>query len=168
MPRGPEEGDQGNQVGGMMHRTANLFSEDRGSSVIEMGLVAPFLAAMLIGMVDLSRAYSAKLQLEQAAQRTIEKVQVSSYTPSDNTSLQSEAATAAGVGTDNVTVSSWLQCNNSATKLSFTGTCSGTEPYARYVRIEIRKSYTPLFRIKWDRTASGIWPVKATAGIRVQ
>ena len=151
-----------------MQRALHLFADDRGSSVIEMGLVAPFLAAMLIGMVDLSRAYSTKLSVEQAAQRTIEKIQVSSYAPTDNTTIQAEAATAAGVATGNVTVTSWLQCNNSSTQLSFTSSCNGTEPFARYVRIRIQKSYTPLFRVKWDRTTSGTWTVNGAAGIRIQ
>ena len=44
-------------------------------SIIELALVAPILASLLIGMVDISRAYSAKLPIEQAAQRAIEKVQ---------------------------------------------------------------------------------------------
>lgn len=152
----------------MIRRTLRLLADDRGSSVIEMGLVAPFLAAMLIGMVDLSRAYSTKLQLEQAAQRTIEKVQVSSYDPSDDATLQQDAADAAGVSAANVTVLSWLQCNNSPTKQAFASSCNGSEPFARYVAIRIRKDYTPLFRVKWDRTASGTWNVRGEAGIRVQ
>lgn len=152
----------------MNRRSLRVFADESGSSVIEMGLVAPFLAAMLIGMVDLSRAYSTKLQVEQAAQRTIEKIQVTSYQPTDNTTLQTEAAAAAGVAVANVTVSSWLQCNNSSTKQSFTGSCSGSEPFARYVEIQITKAYTPLFAVKWDRTASGIWTINGKAGIRVQ
>jgi len=152
----------------MMKRSLQLFADVRGSSVIEMGFVAPLLAAMLIGMVDLSNAYSTKLQVEQAAQRTIEMLQVTSYDPSYDSTLRSEAAAAAEVSTSNVTVSSWLQCNNSSTKQSFTSTCSGSEPFARYVSIEIRKSYTPLFRVKWDGTDAGTWTVVGEAGIRIQ
>ncbi|HET7816109.1 MAG TPA: TadE/TadG family type IV pilus assembly protein [Sphingomicrobium sp.] len=152
----------------MTRRMVRLFADEGGSSVIEMGLVAPFLAAMLIGMVDLSRAYSTKLSVEQAAQRTIEKIQVSSYDPTDNEAIRQEAADAAGVPVANVLVASWLQCNNSSTKQSFTSSCSDGEPYARYIGIGIRKSYTPLFPVKWDRTASGIWTVRGVAGIRVQ
>ena len=152
----------------MMHSVNRLFREQSGSAVVEMALVAPFLAALLIGMVDLSRAYSTKLQVEQAAQRTVEKIQISKYQPTDNTALQAEAASAAGVSADNVTVSSWLQCNNNPEKLSFTSTCNGSEPYARYVSIRITKSYTPVFPVKWDRTASGTWTVRGQAGVRVQ
>ncbi len=59
----------------MMRNPFLIFRDERGTSIIEMALAAPLLATFLIGMVDLSRAYSAKLQVEQAAQRTIEMVQ---------------------------------------------------------------------------------------------
>ena len=57
-----------------------------------MALVAPVFASLLIGMVDISRAYSAKLQLEQAAQRSIEKVQQYQATTSTYATLQGRAS----------------------------------------------------------------------------
>ena len=52
----------------------SLRSDDRGAAVIEMALVAPVFALMVIGISDMSNAYSQKLALEQGAQRSIEKV----------------------------------------------------------------------------------------------
>ena len=52
---------------------SRLRNDKRGAAIIELGLAAPILATMLIGMVDLGRGYSMKLQLEQAAQRAIER-----------------------------------------------------------------------------------------------
>jgi len=51
-----------------------LFRNDRGAAIIELALVAPVLALMTIGIVDMSNAYSRKLGLEQGAQRAIEKI----------------------------------------------------------------------------------------------
>ena len=51
-----------------------LLVNDRGAAVIEMALVAPVLALGVIGIVDVSNAYSRKLALEQGAQRAIEKI----------------------------------------------------------------------------------------------
>ena len=48
-----------------------LISCDRGNSFVEMALAAPVLVSLLIGMVDISRGVSAKLQVVQAAQRTV-------------------------------------------------------------------------------------------------
>ena len=35
-----------------------LAKDEGGASIIELALVAPILATLLVGMVDLSRAYS--------------------------------------------------------------------------------------------------------------
>ena len=51
-----------------------LFSSERGAAVIEMSLIAPVLALGVIGIVDVSNAYSRKLALEQGAQRAVEKI----------------------------------------------------------------------------------------------
>ena len=51
----------------MMKRLVHLIRDERGTSVIELALLAPILASLVIGMSDLSRAYSAKLQLELLA-----------------------------------------------------------------------------------------------------
>lgn len=154
----------------MMKRPASLCRREDGSSVIEMALAAPFLAFLLIGMVDLSRAYSTKLQLEQVAQRTIEKVQNTEYSESQKTALQSEAATAAQVSTAAVTVSSWVECNNNGTKLAWTTSCSDPDhPFARYVEIQIQKTYTPMFSLKFaGANEDGTYTLEGMAGVRVQ
>ena len=45
----------------MMKLLPSLFRDERGTSIIELALVAPLLATLVIGMSDLSRGYSAKL-----------------------------------------------------------------------------------------------------------
>ena len=55
----------------MIRMFKSLTRDERGASVIELALVTPFLGSMLVGMVDLSRAYSRKLQLEQASIRQV-------------------------------------------------------------------------------------------------
>lgn len=153
-----------------MSRAVSLLRNERGSSVIEMALAAPVLALLLIGMVDMSRGYSTKLQLEQVAQRTIERVQNSDYSESQKTTLQSEAATAAGVATTAVAVTSWLECNNSGTKLAFTASCTDpNDHYARYVEIDIQKTYTPMFSTRFaGANADGTYTLHGVAGVRVQ
>jgi Flp pilus assembly protein TadG len=51
-----------------------LLANERGAAVIEMAMVAPVLALGVIGIVDVSNAYSRKLALEQGAQRAVEKI----------------------------------------------------------------------------------------------
>ena len=75
-----------------MIRLPRFVKDDRGAAIMELALVAPIIASLLIGMVDLSRAYSYKLKLEQSAQRAIEKVQQYQTTTSTYGTLQAEAA----------------------------------------------------------------------------
>src|SRR5260221_6607940 len=111
----------------MMRILQSLRRDQRGNSFIEFALIAPVLAAMLVGVVDISRAVSTKLQLEQAAQRAIELAQRTTYATTLNSSLQSEATSAAGTGSS-ATVTAWMECNHSSTHLNYdTGTCSATE-----------------------------------------
>ena len=72
-----------------------LAQDESGASIIEMALLLPFLASMVVGVADISRAYSAKLKLEQAAYRSIEKVQQYRDTSSTFSTISAEATTAA-------------------------------------------------------------------------
>jgi Flp pilus assembly protein TadG len=155
-----------------MYKHLSLAVDERGNSLVEMALIAPVLATLLVGAVDMSRAYSAKLNLEQAAQRTIELIQRSEYTTSDDVALADEAEEAAGDGST-ATVESWLECNNNnATKLNYdTGTCSNSSnPYARYVQLTVEQPFTPTFGTRFlpGANANGTYTIRAIAGIRTQ
>lgn len=157
-----------------------LGGEERGAAIIEMALVAPFLAALVIGMTDLARGYSTKLQLEQAAQRTVEKVeQQKSVATSYNTTLSTEATNAlrdTGFTSGNtITPDSWLECSSNGTSWSrqsdFNGSCpNATDISARYVSIRISRKYTPVFRSRhWPGANSdGTITVAGFAEVRIQ
>lgn len=150
----------------------SLLHCESGSSLIEMALAAPLLAALVIGMVDLSNGYSTKLQLEQAAQRTIEKV--AQQRSSDFITLRAEAAEAAGVTVDAVTVDNWLECSSDGQAwrraASFDSACETGEPYAaRYVMVDIVKTYVPIFSTSYaGANADGTYTLHGKAGVRVQ
>lgn len=145
---------------------------ERGASVIEFALAAPFLAALLVAMIDVSRAYSDRLLLEQAAQRTIEKVEQQHSVSTNYSNLETEAETAAGTGS-NATIDYWLECSSDGTTWtrasSFTGACASNERYARYVSVTITKTFVPMLgtRFAWSNS-NGSYTLTAEAGIRVQ
>lgn len=149
-----------------LHRLAR---DERGNSFVEMALTAPVLAALLIGTIDISRAYAARIELEQAAQRATEKAQAIQYVQSESSTLKSDAETAAGDGSV-ATVTDWLQCGSSSTRRSYTDTCADGEAMARYVQVSISKSYSPLFTtsIFRDRSSNGTVPLVGKSGVRVQ
>ena len=124
----------------------------------------------MIGLAT-STTYSDKLRLEQVAQRTIEKVQSSSFTPSMEAALETEAEAAAGTGSD-ADVTFWLECtaaNGTTSTVAWTASCGSGEGYARYVNLDIQKDITPVVLAKFAKSNSnGTITVHGIAGIRVQ
>jgi Flp pilus assembly pilin Flp len=160
----------------MMKWLSNLVRDERGTSIIEMALLAPFLATLVIGMSDLSRGYSAKLRLEQAAQRSIEKAMNGEKETALFETLQAEAMAAANVPAENVEVRYWLECdgvsqNSSPASMAvdYEKVCDDGEAYARYVNVRIEKTFTPIFGTRFaGANSDGTYTIVGEAGIRVQ
>lgn len=152
-----------------MSNLLHLARDERGASLIELALVMPFFAALIVGVVDLSRAYSAKLQLEQAAYRAIEKVQQYQTTESTYNTLQSEAATAAGVPTSSVTIDYWLECDG-ARQSTYDTSCSSSQTQARWISVDVQNKFTPMFTTRaWPNANSdGTITLHGKADLRTQ
>lgn len=159
----------------MIRLVRSLARDERGASVIEMAMVAPLLGSLLIGMVDISRAYSAKLQLEQSAYRAIEKVQGYQTTDSTYNTLKSEAVTAAqaagftNVSDNDVTIDYWLECDGTR-QADYTTSCTTGQTYARWVTIDIVAPFTPMFSSRrWPgANTNGTFTLHGKAGLRTQ
>ena len=159
-----------------MIRHINILARDeRGTSLIEMALMLPILGSLLIGMVDISRAYSAKLQLEQAAYRAIEKVQQYNTTASTYDTLKTEAANAAQaagfttVTASDVTIDFWLECNG-ARSGDYNTPCPNGQTYARWVTVDVPGTFTPMFSSRrWPgANSNGTFTLHGKAGLRTQ
>ena len=146
-----------------------LLKCEQGNSVIEVALVAPVLAALLVGMIDISRAVSEKLKLNQIAQRATERVQRGYFNSSTDLPLiDAEAEAAGGTGTS-ATVTAWLECGTSATQLAYTASCSPGVAEQRFVGITITKDYAPFFGPRWaGANANGRYTLRVRSGVRVQ
>lgn len=154
----------------MMDRVASIWRDERGNSFLEMALAAPLIASLFVGMVDVSRAVSAKVKLEQAAQRAIEQIQAQSvFKTSQAAAIKSDAEAAGGTGST-ATVTFWLECNHNGVKLDYdTGSCANaTDSYARYVNVAMQKSFTPLYGNMFPGATNGTVMVKGAAVVRVQ
>ena len=147
-----------------------LRDDARGASLIEFALFVPILAMMLMGVTDLAMGYSAKLRVEGAAYRALEKVAVGTV-QSDYSFLRAEAAAADGAGgvqAADVTVDAWLECNR-VRQTDFSGICPTGQDRSRYVRVSIASSYTPRFSYgPLVTNSSGVVPISATTSLRIQ
>lgn len=164
---------------------------ERGAVIIELALIAPVIALFVIGLVDLSNAYSRKLALEQGAQRAIEKIMQTTDVDTVEGTLTAEAlcqvngkdgngvCKTAPINASNVTVSFRLECTNSGGAVSAqsstdalafdTFSCpGGTVKHARYIQIALTDSYLAMFPITFGNSVSGRYPLAATAGMRTE
>jgi Flp pilus assembly protein TadG len=159
----------------MIQQLRNLLADERGTSLIELALATPILAACLMGMVDLSRAYSERLQLEQATQRAIEKVFNNQTQSTSYNTLKAEAVSAAQaagfteVTASNVTIDYWLECDGTR-QTNYDTNCTGGQVYARYINVAIWRKFTPYFGTQYfpGANSDGTFTIRADAGIRTQ
>ena len=167
-----------------------LFRDERATAIIELALVAPIVALTVVGIADLSNAFSRKLGLEQGAQRAIEKIMQTTEDDTVEATLAAEAVCQVN-GTDSagvcktspitiadVTVTYRLDCTNTSTgavtsttttlPLVFdTWICTtGTTP-SRYMSVTVVDKYTPMFSLHFSALdADGTYHLSATAGMR--
>jgi len=155
----------------MIRPLPRLARDEGGASIIEMALLMPFLASMVIGVTDISRAYSSKLKLEQAAYRAIEKVQQYRDTGDTYSTLSNEASQAAtdsGFTGSTVTIDYWLECDG-ARQVTYESSCASGSP-ARWVTVDIATTFTPTFpSSKWPGSnGDGTYTLHGLAGLRTQ
>jgi Flp pilus assembly protein TadG len=169
-----------------------LAVNKQGLATIELALVAPVLALIAIGVVDLSNAFNHKLMLEQGAQRAIEKIMQTTGTTTVEGALATEAVCQVNghngdgscrtspLTTSNVVVTFRLECISSAGVISAKTstssstfdafTCnSGTVKEARYIQIALTDKYIPMFPARYFGSRSdGAYYVSAVAGMRTK
>jgi len=146
-----------------------LARDEEGASIIEFALFAPILALMVMGVTDVAMSYATKLRFEQAAYGALEKVAATSV-QTDYTYLRADAAAAAGVPVEDVSVDAWLECDG-IRQTSFTGVCADGAVIARYVRISIDSGHMPTFAygpLGAATRSDGTVPVTASAAVRIQ
>ena len=162
----------------MIRRFLKLGRNEAGTAIVELALAAPILGAMIMGISDISIAYGKKLELEQAAQRAIEKVgqTTGELTPADTIKkeavCQYNGTTSDGVcRTEPLTVADVdvvysLKCSGTATDYSMD--CAGGQVEVRYISATISDTYTPMFPVHYGTAADGKYHMSGTAGVRVQ
>lgn len=126
----------------MIRRLRSLLCNRRGTATIELALIGPVLATMLVGVVDITTAFNRKLELEQGVQRAIERVMqtTTEFTVEDN--IKAEVASATGISTENVTVVYFLSCDG--TSMSASLNCGATQAEVRYTIVSAVDTFTPM------------------------
>ncbi|MFN3620597.1 TadE/TadG family type IV pilus assembly protein [Sphingorhabdus sp.] len=151
-----------------MSKLASMLRDEHGISVIELALVLPVIILLVTAVTDIALGYGAKIALQQATARTIEKATAGGLNSAAFQLLQAEGAAAAGVAIDQVAVDKWLECNG-VRQLLFDGVCPDGEQVGRYISVTITRTYTPTFSVmNWQSSPNGTWPLTSTSSVRVQ
>jgi len=149
----------------MMRRLfKKLARSTRGAATIELALVMPILTTMLIGIVDVTTAFNRKLELEQAVQRSIERVMQTTTDETVEANIKQEAAAAAGISEDAVIVTYTLTCNGVVT--AYDTDCVGGQTEVRYVNVEATTTFTPMFPLAQLGMSGDYFTITAETGIR--
>lgn len=145
-----------------------LASDRRGVAAIELALAMPVLLTLVTGIADMSLAYSRKLALEQAVQRSIEMVQQTTEETSVEDVIKAEVADQGDVGVENVAVEHLLYCAGELAG-DFNAECADESTEVRYIKVTVTGEYDPFFpAVLGTPNANGNYDVVATAGIRTK
>ncbi len=164
-----------------MNRLAKLWREDRGAAIIELAIVAPVIALMTVGVVDLSNGFGTKLRVEQAAQRSVEKVMQTTGITNVETTITNEAicqfngtmpdgvtCKTAPLTVANVKVTHSLYCNNGATPTADVD-CPAGQTESKWIKVTVQTEYKPLFPLHFTGIdANGKYNIQASAGMRTE
>ena len=163
-----------------MKRLISLWRAERGAAIIELAFVAPVIALMTVGVVDLSNGFNNKLKIEQAAQRSIEKVMQTTGITDVETTIANEVicqyngtltdgtCKTAPLTTANVTVTHSLYCNNSATAAAGPD-CATGQTESRWIKVTAWTDYAPLFPLQFTGIdGNGKYRLQASAGMRTE
>lgn len=149
----------------MIKRLKNLSRDDRGAVIVELAIVAPMIALLTVGIVDMSNGFSRKLKIEQAAQRSIEKIMNTSASDTIENTLAAEAAAQANVPLDNVTVAYRLECDGVVTDAD---ECGEDQESSQWISVTVTDKYEPMFARHFGGiNGDGTYHLEATAGVRI-
>src|ERR1044072_108043 len=171
-----------------MFRSRKLRPDQSGAAIIELALIAPIFALRVVGVVDMSNAYSRKLQAEQGAQRAVEKIMQTTQDDTVENTLKLEvkcqinggASPCAGRVPDADVIVTWLlECNTPGAITEQTATdpavfdtlycADANAKEARYIQVKVNDKYTPMFPIHFAAlNGDGTYHIVATAGMRTQ
>lgn len=141
-----------------------LRGDSEGIALVEMALSLPLLMLLCVGMIDISRLVSTKIDLEQAAQQTADYVLARRPSSGSTTIYSTEAISASGLPSSGVTVRLFLECDG-VQQANFTDICPDDETMARFAYISLREQVETEFN--WTGFASMFDGVQRSSTVTV-
>ena len=129
-----------------MTRSIKRFVSDKtGAVVIETAIVVPVLFLFALGAVDYGTMLARNIELQNAM---AEASQIAlAAAPTDAAARQAVKEvlqTSTGLTTNDVSITERYRCGTTDAYVTDSDTC-GADPYARFIRIEIRETHEPIW-----------------------
>ena len=113
----------------------------RGNAAVELAMMAPFLATLLVGMLEFGLLGLRHMAITGAVRAGVEYA----FQYDDTAGVTRAVQAAAGTG-DAVTVASARFCECAgATVTCGAGLCAGGIPQQVFIRVSAQETYTPIF-----------------------
>jgi len=153
-----------------------LASDERGLGLIEIAALAPFLALLAVGVIDITGAVTKRVKIQYAVSRTVELAAAHGLQQSktadayDFDFYKQHAATAAGISADQVSTDFWLECGSAGVRQpASVKLCPVGQTSAQYLKLIVNSSFTPMFSIRALGGAVGSsYTIVTEAAVRVQ
>ena len=150
------------------HGIRMLVDSTRATAVMETAIVAPVLAGVAIGTIDVSRWAAAKLNVQQGINRGLEMAMIKGPGTSTST-VEDEAEAQAGSGST-ASARHYQYCGSSTTEVTWGSSCSGQE-IRKFMSITLTKDFRPSFAMgvlaRRYADQNGNIPITATGVIRI-
>jgi len=121
-----------------------LARENAGAGALELGLALPMLMLLFVGMIDMSRVISNRIDAEQAAQRVTDYALAVRPPDGRTTYLYAEANRVMDSNADTANIQIFLECNGTRQD-SFNEICDAGQDSARFVSVSIVRDVDLLF-----------------------
>jgi Flp pilus assembly protein TadG len=122
-------------------------NSERGSSLVEMAILLPFLLLILIGVIDFGRAYYDSIEVANAARAG---AQYGVINPTDTTGMVAAAKSDTSVDIPTITATAAYGCmcsdgTGASPTCSTTPSCSSSTRQVNYVQVNTSYTYTTFF-----------------------
>jgi Flp pilus assembly protein TadG len=116
---------------------------DEGTSAVEFGIIAPFLAALVVPLIDVGMAFYQQMQVRDAAQAGTQYAMVHGWNSSAIQNAVTNATTLASLSASPAPI---LACGcpsgSSVDTAACTATCNDSQPARTYVTVSAQATYT--------------------------
>lgn len=130
-----------------MTRCVRRLREENGQSLIELALMMPMFATILVGSAEFARLAYVSIEVTNAARAGAQYGAQSNITGTDLTGMEN-VATAAGPNVSSMTATASLSCVCSdGTSITCSNTTACTARIQEYVQVNTSAIVTPLFHL---------------------